>query len=316
MTRTREDVTSRAGAADARVAAAVQLACLLEVSAPKPGNVSPGRPFSDTRFEDFLASAAAIGMPFATLRHRPLGQTVRIAVDATARWVGVNTNLGMVLLLAPLAYAARACLVEGNAHVRLEPGPLRECLRAQLQDTTIDDAREVYEAIRRASPGGLGRAEAEDVRDTPTRSLVEVMRLAQARDDIAHEYVTAFSITFDVVVPALSRARRDGLAWDEAVVETFLTLLAQRPDTHIARRAGSEAAAEVSRWAIRALQDGGVRSAVGRRTIEDMDRAIRDSRNLASPGTTADVTTAAIFVVLMSGEWHGRAHEAERLGTP
>src|SRR5688500_15073254 len=88
------------------IAAAVQLACLLEVSAPKPGNVSPGRHFADTRYEDFLASAVAIGAPLGGAGSRPLGATIRLAVAATARWTRSNTNLGIVLLLAPLARAA------------------------------------------------------------------------------------------------------------------------------------------------------------------------------------------------------------------
>src|SRR3954454_12501969 len=85
---------------------AVQLACLLEVSAPKPGNVSPGRHFPDARYEDFLASAVAIGDPLSMAGTRPLGTTVRLAIEATARWTRSNTNLGIVLLLAPLARAA------------------------------------------------------------------------------------------------------------------------------------------------------------------------------------------------------------------
>src|ERR1700730_4326323 len=92
------------GAAD--VAVAAQLACLLEASAPKPGNVSPGRHFADFRYEDLLASAAAIGDPLAGAAARPIGATVRLAVEATARWTRSNTNLGIVLLLAPLARAA------------------------------------------------------------------------------------------------------------------------------------------------------------------------------------------------------------------
>src|SRR5688500_4010455 len=97
------------------IAAAVQLACLLEVSAPKPGNVSPGRHFADTRYEDFLASAAAIGAPFAGAGTRPLGATIRLAVEATSRWCRSNTNLGIVLLLAPLARAAASGSDPGDA---------------------------------------------------------------------------------------------------------------------------------------------------------------------------------------------------------
>ncbi|HEX4628661.1 MAG TPA: triphosphoribosyl-dephospho-CoA synthase, partial [Gemmatimonadales bacterium] len=86
----------------ADVAVAAQLACLLEASAPKPGNVSPVTPFHDASYEDFLASAAAIGPALAQADARPLGATIRAAIEATARWAPSNTNLGLVLLLAPL----------------------------------------------------------------------------------------------------------------------------------------------------------------------------------------------------------------------
>src|SRR5438034_4003507 len=84
------------------VAAGAQLACLLEASAPKPGNVSPFASFRDATYEDFLASAAAIGPALVTAGERSLGATIRAGVEATARWAPSNTNLGLVLLLAPL----------------------------------------------------------------------------------------------------------------------------------------------------------------------------------------------------------------------
>src|ERR1700716_1709734 len=90
----------------ADVAVAAQLACLIEASAPKPGKVSPGRHFADFSYEGFLAGAAAIGAPLAGAGTRPVGATVRLAVEATARWTRSNSNLGVVLLLAPLARAA------------------------------------------------------------------------------------------------------------------------------------------------------------------------------------------------------------------
>ena len=308
---------SRSVPAAADVTAAAQLACLLEASAPKPGNVSPGRHFADFRYEDLLASAAAIGGPLAGAATRPVGATVRLAVEATARWTRSNTNLGIVLLLAPLA---RAALLESartdsdpQSAVR-NPRPdgssnglsrmgLRGALGAVLESTTVDDARDVYAAIRSAAPGGLGRAEAQDVADEPTMTLLEVMRLAADRDGIAREYATAFEATFGTGAPALDRARRDGLSWDDAVVETFLTLLAAAPDTHVARRSGTTVAAEVSQQARAVLAEGGVRSAAGRQAIDEMDLRLRDARNVANPGTTADLTAAAIFVVLLGGGW-------------
>lgn len=312
------------------VASAAQLACLLEASAPKPGNVSPGRHFADARYEDFLASAIAIGRPLAGAATRAVGATVRLAVEATALWTHSNTNLGIILLLTPIARAALLEIGDGfekgdgahfSAHDRARkesdayllsasetrPVPFFADLRSAVHDvvesTTVEDARDVYAAIRRAAPGGLGQAEAQDVANEPTVPLLDTMRLAADRDGIAREYATAFEITFGIGAPALDRARGAGLSWDDAIVETFLTLLAAHPDTHVARRGGTALAAEVSQQARRALASGGVGSAAGRRAIEEMDRRMRDSRNTANPGTTADLTAAAIFVVLLGGGW-------------
>ena len=273
------------------VAVAAQLACLLEASAPKPGNVSPGRHFADARYEDFLASAAAIGEPLAGAATRPLGATVRRAIDATARWTRSNTNLGIVLLLAPLA---RAALLSAD---------LRRGLRDVLEATTVDDARDVYAAIRHAGPGGLGHVESQDIANEPDVTLRDAMRLAADRDGIAREYTTAFEVTFGTGAPSLEQGRRDGLSWDEAVVETFLTLLAAAPDTHVARRAGPAVALEVTRRARTTLAAGGVRSVSGQHAIDELDLWLRDSRHTTNPGTTADLTAAAIFVVLLRGGW-------------
>src|SRR5206468_5425043 len=142
-----------------------QLACLLEASAPKPGNVSPVRRFDDIGYEDFLASAAAIGAPLAEAGGRPLGTMILLAVEATARWTRSNTNLGIVLLLAPLARAAQVHLC-GSRQPSSPPGgtevDLRGGVRRVLDETTVADARDVYAAIRRASPGGLGRVDEQD----------------------------------------------------------------------------------------------------------------------------------------------------------
>lgn len=309
------------------IAAAAQLACLLEVSAPKPGNVSPGRHFTDATYSDFLASAAATGEPLGGAGTRPVGETVRLAVERTARWAPSNTNLGVLLLLAPLARAAflrspvgESCPAvvgghrpHGDRMVVTPPwAPLRATLRQVLEATSVDDAREVYRAIRLAAPGGLGRVREQDVCEEPTMPLLDVMRLASHRDGIAREYDTAFDMTFGTGVPALDRARHDGLSWEDAVVETFLSLLAASPDTHVIRRAGAAVAERVSRQAAGALAAGGVRSQEGWRAIIAMDAALRDARNTANPGTTADLTAAAIFVVLVGGGWRPR-RETETL---
>jgi len=278
------------------VAAAAQLACLLEASAPKPGNVSPFASFRDTTYEDFLASAAAIGPALAAAGERSLGATIRTAIEATARWAPANTNLGLVLLLAPLARAA------------LRPGdqPLRAQLAATLADTTVADARDAYVAIRSVAPGGLGRASDQDVAGTPTATLRDAMALARYRDAIAREYASDFETTFEIGAPGLRRALSDGLVWREAVVEVYLALLATSPDTHIARKLGTDAAVTVQRRARAVLTAGGVRTMAGRDATAALDRELRDEANTLNPGATADLTGAAIYVVLLEGGWRGR----------
>ena len=184
---------------------------------------------------------------------------------------------------------------------------MRDNLDRVLTETTIDDAREVYAAIRRAAPAGLGRVEEQDVAHEPAVTLLDAMRLAADRDGIAREYATTFASTFEIGAPAIVRARRDGLTWSDAIVEAFLVLLAAAPDTHIARRGGRARAEEVSRTARAVLDAGGVRSDAGRNAIGRMDAALRDPQHIANPGTTADLTAASVFVVLLTaGGWRAQ----------
>ena len=285
----------------AEVAALAQLACLLEVSAPKPGNVSPATAFHDARYEDFLASAVAIGPALADAAVQPLGVTIRAAVAATRRWTTTNTNLGIILLFAPLARAA----------LTRETASLRNALRATLAATTTADAHDVYAAIRLVSPGGLGNAPEQDVAHPPTVPLLDAMALARERDVIAREYVSGFETIFEGAGPALCRARASGLSWSDAIVHAFLTLLAAVPDTHIARKLGAAAAGEVQMEARAALAAGGMLQPEGRAAVAALDRTLRDPRNARNPGATADLTAAAIFVTLLEGGW-SREGEGQR----
>src|SRR5215210_922256 len=80
-----------------------QVACLLEVTARKPGNVHRSADFAGTHYLDFLLSAAAIGPSLDGARTLGVGRAILHAVEATRRVVATNTNLGMILLLSPLA---------------------------------------------------------------------------------------------------------------------------------------------------------------------------------------------------------------------
>ena len=180
------------------VADAAQLACVLEVSAEKPGNITPSHDFDDTSYEDMLRSAIAAGPELVA--ERGVGETILAVVEATRRVAPANTNLGIALLLAPLAKAA------------LAGGPLRARLGETLRALDVADARAAYAAIRLAGAGGLDERVEHDVRSEPAIGLREAMAAAAERDSIASEYVTDFALTFETGLPALAKALADGLA--------------------------------------------------------------------------------------------------------
>jgi triphosphoribosyl-dephospho-CoA synthase len=264
---------------------------VLEVSAEKPGNITPSHDFYDTSYEDMLRSAIASGPELARAGERGVGETVLAVVEASRRVAPANTNLGIALLLAPLA----------NAALSLDGGPLRARLGATLRALDVADARAAYAAIRLSGAGGLhGRVE-YDVRSEPTLGLREAMASAAERDSIASEYVTDYGLTFETGVPALVAALADGLAVREAIVELHLRLLDEAPDTLIARKGGADAAERVSAGAREVLAAGGVRTTAGRRALRSFDASLREPGNTLNPGTTADLVTATLFVALVEG---------------
>jgi triphosphoribosyl-dephospho-CoA synthase len=271
------------------VAGAAQLACVLEVSAEKPGNVTPSHDFHDTSYEDMLRSAIAVGPELARAGTRRIGETVLAVVEASRSVAPANTNLGIALLLAPLA----------KAELSVDGGPLRARLGATLRALDVADARAAYAAIRSSGAGGLHERVEHDVRSEPATGLREAMASAAERDSVASEYVTDYALTFDTGVPALVAALGDGLAVRDAIVELHLRLLDQAPDTLIARKRGADAAARVSAGARDVLAAGGVRTTAGRLALRSFDASLREPGNALNPGTTADLVTATLFVALV-----------------
>jgi triphosphoribosyl-dephospho-CoA synthase len=264
------------------VASAAQLAGVLEASAEKPGNVTPSHEFDDTSYEDMLRSAIALGPEIGRAGERGVGETVLAGVRATRAVAGANTNLGIALLLAPLARAA----------------VLGVGVDTVLAALTVDDARAAYVAIRVAGAGGLDDPVEHDVRDEPTVTLREAMAAAAGRDAIAAEYAGGYELTFELGLPALRAALDSGLAPREAIVELALRILAAVPDTLIARKRGPVEAERVSAGAARVLAAGGVRAPAA---LAGFDASLRADGNALNPGATADLVTAVLFVALLEG---------------
>lgn len=265
---------------------AAQAACLLEVAAPKPGNVNRYYDFEDVLLEDFLLSAVLIGKHMENAYRKTVGETVLCAVKATREIINSNTNLGIILLFAPLAKA-------------YGKNDLRVNLKDILLSLTVEDAAKVYQAIRMAEPGGLGRVATADITEEPNITLRESMQLAKNHDTIAREYVSNFAVTFELGKPALENLIEKGCDFKTAVLQTYLKILAEIPDTLIIRKAGFDKACEVSKKAASVLRAGGLLNDAGLKAFADLDNFLRKNGNRLNPGTTADLVAATLFVFFL-----------------
>lgn len=272
--------------------AAIHSACLLEVTARKPGNVHPLESFHDCDWQTFADSAEAIAPVLAAAGQLGVGAAILDAVRATQGRVGRNTNLGMILLLAPLVAAAA------------REGDLRSSVKDVLASLTQSDAALVYEAIRLSKPGGLGTAAQEDVANAPTVSLVEAMRLAADRDDVAKQYVNGFEDVFQL---ATAFDAHDLETLERQIIAAHVTRIAEASDSLIARKCDAETAREASEMAHDAVRKGLLETEAGRTSLQVFDAWLRADGNRRNPGTTADLIAAALFVAIREGRvpWFG-----------
>jgi triphosphoribosyl-dephospho-CoA synthase len=274
------------GLAPDQIAAAFIASCRDELDAPKPGNVHTFSSGHDMEARHFVASAQVAAPAIAAPGAR-VGVRVRNAVEATFAEVGINTNLGILLLCAPLARAAE-----------LKGRDFRRNLANVLENLNAQDAAEVYAAIARASPGGLGHASRYDVHEPPPSSLVDAMREAAERDMIARQYVTDFADLFETGLPMVAqiRSRQNG----STALAVYLTFLSRFPDTHIVRKYGADVAETVMREAqvfvARAQRETGASPFLS--DLFAFDARLKEKR--INPGTSADLTVATLFAARLS----------------
>jgi triphosphoribosyl-dephospho-CoA synthase len=256
---------------------------VLEVCAPKVGNVHPDAAFADATWRDFVRSAEAIAPELALAPSPGVGETILACVKATRDAVGSNTNLGIILLLSPLAAVPDEETFESG-------------IERVLDALTVEDARLAYEAIRLAKPGGLGDAPSQDVQSPPTVTFREAMALAAERDAIARQYVESFTLVMQI-----ANEWRHDLPLNMAIVYAHLRQMAREPDSLIVRKCGEETGRESMRKAQRVLSLGWPLAAESDHAIRELDRWLREGGHKRNPGTSADLIAAALYVLLRRG---------------
>lgn len=267
-------------------------ACRLDVAVRKPGNVSVHSAGHRMQAEQFIASAKAAAAPLCEPGAR-VGARIEAAMDATWRAVGCNTNLGILLLCAPLAAAAE------HEGARQSAGAMHAAVEDVLAALDVVDARAAYRAIAQANPGGLGSAPEQDVHRAPTLDLRAAMALAASRDNIAAQYANGFADVFGLGLANL--APGFALMDDEAVRRVYLAFLAAMPDSHIVRKHG-EAVAHIVMSAAQGWKALG--AAAGDEALACWDEQLKAQG--INPGTSADLTVATLFLGgLLASPWHG-----------
>jgi len=278
--RTDESFSTIRGRVSNRVDA-VRLACELEAQAPKLGNVHPTARFDDCEYHDFIAAAIEIAPVLGSDdRSLSLGDRVLSAVERTRTVTAANVNLGIILLIAPLAMADDL-----------------KMLGTILMAITPQDGRKVFEAIRLASPGGMKRDDVADEHDVQSThwqpiDLIAAMKQAADRDRIALQYASDFTDFFENVVPIVCEEVSRSVPVSSAIVTAQLRLMAYDIDSLIARKCGIEIAAEARHRAVDCLASDTAQSRAS------FDAWLRADGNRRNPGTTADLIAAALFWLL------------------
>ena len=273
---------------DVNLAERIELACLLEATAAKPGNVHPTASFVDLSYQDFVVAARLIGQAMGE-NSGGVGELVLAAAKAVDEQVSKNVNLGIILLMAPLVVAHRR-------------GGIEQHLDDVLDGLTIEDAKAVYEAIRTMKPGGLSTTPSQDVSQEPTETLLAVMRLAADRDAIAAEYATGFTVVRRNGLPWLEMTSEDFWDdWEQHVTGLFLHLLSSLPDTLISRKTDRQTSYEVTQKATAILDAGWPHTLESQTLQKEFDVYLRADGNSLNPGTTADLVAATLLAGILMG---------------
>jgi len=267
-----------------------ELACLLEVSASKPGNVHRGADFDDVTFFDFAASAVAMGQAIDDTHGHPYGVTVLDVAERTKRVTTSNTNLGINLLVSMLA---KSCFLGA---------PCSENVISAMAELDEHDSQRVFEAIRLMKPGGLGDADDHDVNDEAPSCLIAAMTEAKDRDRIAAQFTNRFADVFEKALPWIVEGCEKFGDLMQGIVWAHVRVMAEYPDSLIARKCGlpiAEQSQTMASKAIDSLADG-PESFFSQ--VSNLDFWLRSDGHRRNPGTTADLIAAGLFVGLYNGD--------------
>ena len=275
---------------------ASQIACCLEVSSFKPGNVHRNREYDDIKYHHFLSSGIAFGNIIyeASQDNKDIGKYIKLAVIESKKWSPTNANLGIIMLHIPIGMSSGK-IDEFNENV------LKKEIISTTKNTTVNDAINVYDAIEIAMPNINPPKEGPDAQKNDAKqelieknlTLYDVFKISSTWDSISKEWAEGFNISFKGY-KLLNEYYDEYNNINLATTKTFLSILSEHPDTLIARKKDLDTSKMVSEMAKDILDNG-----FKKEDIEEFDKFLSKEGNKLNPGTTADLVASSLMIFLL-----------------
>ena len=264
--------------------------CKKDIELIKPGNVNLLSSHKDTKAQDYLDSAILSSEELFNQNYS-LGKRILESVNVTRSQVNVNTNLGIILLCAPVI----------QSYIDFNNLDLREGIKKTLSTTSIKDTHDLCAAINISSPGGLGDSDMYDTASYPNASIKQIMDYSQEYDRISYQYSHNFSDIFDFIIPKLEFLNQRYESLDISLSLLFIEILAKIPDSHISRKFGDKIAKKTSNNAHDLLKilDREHDPDYLAKALNNLDYEYK--KKGINPGTTADLLVASLMIYKISG---------------
>ena len=264
--------------------------CKKDIELIKPGNVNLLSSHKDTKAQDYLDSAILSSKELFNQNYS-LGKRILESVNVTRSQVNVNTNLGIILLCAPVI----------QSYIDFNNLDLREGIKKTLSTTSIKDTHDLCAAINISSPGGLGDSDMYDTASYPNASIKQIMDYSQEYDRISYQYSHNFSDIFDFIIPKLELLNQRYESLDISLSLLFIEILAKIPDSHISRKFGDKIAKKTSNNAHDLLKilDREHDPDYLAKALNNLDYEYK--KKGINPGTTADLLVASLMIYKISG---------------
>jgi len=289
-----------------------RVACILEVTTEKPGNVTPTHDFADTKFENFIFGSMLIGdavekaFTDGFTGKFKTGKRIYEFVREMKFYNKTNTHFGIALLFIPLAMALGMCMKmnKQNTKKKISTKKLREAIAHVMRNTYIDDAVYIHKAIL----SGNVRVDAEpkyDKFDAHSKNFIKtarkegltlyhMMKISADKDLIARDLTTKMEISFSYFNYLLYSLKEKGISRKDTIsrkdiLQLYLLLLSKFQDTLIMKKRGSEISENVSEMAKEVIN--------GNLSVEKFSDYLYI--NNINPGTIADITANVVFLYLL-----------------